>query len=130
MNSAAITPTTAFDPIDTEAQKRTQSSRDFEALLIGQMLHSVRDEDSGWLGSGGDESADAAFGLGEEQLAQSIAKGGGLGLAKMIDRALEREESIRQNAADAASEGATQSAPDAHPALRKTGKTGKTVAGT
>jgi hypothetical protein len=48
----------------------------------------------------------------------------------MIDRALEREESIRQNAADGASEAATQSAPDAHPAPRKAGKRGKTVAGT
>jgi Rod binding domain-containing protein len=80
-----------------EAGKRTQSSRDFEALLIGQMLHSVREEGSGWLGSAGDDSggdsSDAAFGLGEEQLAQAIAQGGGFGLGKFIDRALARDDS-------------------------------------
>jgi Rod binding domain-containing protein len=96
MTPSAITPAVsslnALNAPDPEAQKRTQSSRDFEALLIGQMLHSVRDEDSGWLGSGGDDSSDAAFGLGEEQLAQAIAGGGGFGLGKFIDSALERED--------------------------------------
>jgi Rod binding domain-containing protein len=82
---------------EKEVGKRTQSSRDFEALLIGQMLHSVREEGSGWLGSGDDDSggdsSDAAFGLGEEQLAQAIAQGGGFGLGKFIDRALARDDS-------------------------------------
>ena len=75
---------------EPEVAKRNQSSRDFEALLVGQLLHSVRDEDSGWLGSS-DGSSDAAFGLGEEQLAQAIAGGGGFGLAKVIDAALARQ---------------------------------------
>jgi len=91
--SSDITPAVSLlNTPDPEAQKRTQSSRDFEALLIGQMLHSVRDEDAGWLGSGGDDSSDAAFGLGEEQLAQAIAGGGGFGLGQFIDSALERED--------------------------------------
>lgn len=88
--SSSITPAIALP--DTEIQKRTQSSRDFESLLIAQMLHSVRDEDSGWLGSGGDESSDSAVGLGEEQLAQAVAGGGGFGLGKFIDNALARDD--------------------------------------
>lgn len=76
-----------------ESQKRAHSAKDFEALLITQMLHSARAEGSGWLGAGGDsdDAGDAAVGLGEQQLAQAISNGGGLGLARVIDRALSRD---------------------------------------
>ncbi len=53
-------------PLNTEQLKRTGAAKDFEALLIGQMLHSVRAQGSGWLDSGEDQSSDAAFGLGEK----------------------------------------------------------------
>ena len=49
------------------------------------MLKSMREEDSGWLGTGEDQSSDAAFGPGEEQLAKTIAQAGGFGLAKVIE---------------------------------------------
>jgi Rod binding domain-containing protein len=67
-----------------EKQKETGASKDFEALLIGQMLHSVREEGSGWLGTGDDEASAAAFGFGEEQLARALTQSGGLGLSKVI----------------------------------------------
>jgi flagellar protein FlgJ len=69
---------------DKETLKRTGAAKDFEALLIGQMLKSMRDESSGWLGTGEDESSDSAIGLGEEQLAKALSAGGGFGLAKAI----------------------------------------------
>jgi Rod binding domain-containing protein len=56
--------------------------------MIGQMLKSMREEDSGWLGTGEDQSSAAAFGLGEEELAKTIAQGGGFGLAKVIQQNL------------------------------------------
>lgn len=77
--------------INTEQLKRTGAAKDFEALLIGQMLHSVREADSGWLGTGEDQSSDAAFGLGEEELAKALSKSGGLGLAKLIDSGLKKQ---------------------------------------
>lgn len=70
---------------DAQQLKRSGAAKDFEALMIGQMLKSMREEDSGWLGTGEDQSADAAFGLGEEQLARTIAQAGGFGLAKVIE---------------------------------------------
>jgi Rod binding domain-containing protein len=75
----------------SELQKSTKAAKDFEALLIGQILQSVREEGSSWLGTGGeDKASDAAFGMGEQQLALALADGGGLGLAKVIASGLER----------------------------------------
>ncbi len=79
-------------------QKGMTAAKDFEALLIGQMLRSARQEDSGWLGTGDDEAGSAAYSLGEDQLAKAMAAGGGLGLAKVIAAGL-----------------AQQAAPDATP---------------
>jgi Rod binding domain-containing protein len=85
MNVTAISPEV---PINTEHLKQTHAASDFEALLIGQMLKSMRNENSGWLGTGDDQSADAAFGLGEEELAKSLASHGGFGLARLIESGL------------------------------------------
>ena len=72
-------------------QKRQGASKDFEALLITQMLQSAREQGSNWLGGGDDEASATAFGIGEQHLAATIASEGGLGLGRMIDRSLARE---------------------------------------
>jgi Rod binding domain-containing protein len=71
--------------------KRAGAAQDFEALLIGQMLRSVREEGSGWLGTGDDQASSSAFGLGEEQLGRALTKGGGLGLARVIEAGLKKQ---------------------------------------
>ena len=48
------------------------------------MLVLSREEDSGWLGTGDDDSSSTAFGLGEEELAKAMAAAGGFGLPKLI----------------------------------------------
>jgi len=52
--------------------------------------------DDGWLGGGSDSSSETAFGMAENQFAQSIAASGGFGLAKTIQRAVEKESSNQQ----------------------------------
>jgi peptidoglycan hydrolase FlgJ len=74
--------TTAASPKETK--KQTGAAQDFEALLIGQMLRSMREQASGWLGTGDDDAGATAFAFGEEQLAKALTKGGGLGLSKII----------------------------------------------
>jgi Rod binding domain-containing protein len=69
---------------DKEAQKELGAARDFESLLIAQMLRSIREEGSGWLGTGDDDAGATAVGFGEEQLARALTKGSGLGLSKVI----------------------------------------------
>jgi Rod binding domain-containing protein len=91
-----------FNPSDSEKQKEIGAAKDFEAILIGQMLRSVREEDSGWLGTGDDGAGATAFGLGEEELAKAISAGGGLGLSKVIASGL---------AAGDAKQGTQQSTP-------------------
>src|ERR1700679_3015186 len=78
------------EPVETKQSKIAAASVQFEALLIGQMLKSVREaSDDGWLGGGSDSSAESAFGIAENQLAQTISEHGGFGLAKTIVHALE-----------------------------------------
>jgi Rod binding domain-containing protein len=61
---------------------------DFEALLIGQMLKSARSDSDGWFGTGEDKSSESLIEMAEDQIAKVLAKGGGLGLAGMIERSL------------------------------------------
>lgn len=88
---------------DTAHLKRTGAAKDFEALLIGQMLRSVREEGSGWLDTGEDQASSAAFGLGEEELARALTSRGGFGLSHVIERGLQKQESAAATTPAAAS---------------------------
>lgn len=69
------------------------AARQFEALLITQMLRSARESggDAGWLGTGEDTSAAAAIEMAEEHFAAALAAQGGLGLARMISEGLAKK---------------------------------------
>ncbi|HWF09004.1 MAG TPA: hypothetical protein VG297_11105 [Bryobacteraceae bacterium] len=71
------------------APKTLKAAKDFESLLIGQMLHSAREDGSSWLGAGDDDASATAFGFGEDELAKALANSGGLGLARIIASGLE-----------------------------------------
>ena len=73
--------------------KVRDAAQQFEALLIGQILRSVR-ESGGWLGSS-DASADCAAEYAEQQFAAVIAQRGGLGLAGLIARGLDPDADSR-----------------------------------
>lgn len=78
--------------------KIASTARQFEALLIGQMLKSARESGSGgWLGSDENSAGVSPVELGEEQLAQSVAAQGGLGLAKLLLDGLNRPQSKASN---------------------------------
>jgi flagellar protein FlgJ len=68
------------------------AARQFEALLIGQMMKSMHDADGGWLGTGADESGSSAMEYGQEIFAQSLASSGGLGLASLVSSGLQKPE--------------------------------------
>jgi peptidoglycan hydrolase FlgJ len=81
----AAAPTAKDDP-----EKVKGAAKQFEALLIGQMMKSMHDSEGGWLGTGDDESASSAMEYGQEMFAQSMAANGGLGLAKMVAKGLNK----------------------------------------
>jgi Rod binding domain-containing protein len=74
-----------------------ESARQFEALLIGQMLRSARESGGGWFGGGEDEASSSAVGMAEEQLSQALAAQGGLGLSRMIAEGLARDQEVAQD---------------------------------
>jgi flagellar protein FlgJ len=71
-------------------EKVRDAAQQFEALLIGQILRSARQSASGWLSDGEDPSGEVATDYAEQQFATVLAQKGGLGLADMIAKGLER----------------------------------------
>jgi flagellar protein FlgJ len=71
-----------------DAGKIKDAARQFEALLIGQMLKSMRDSEGGWLGTGDDEASSSAMEYAQEMFAQSLSANGGLGMASLVMKGL------------------------------------------
>jgi len=90
--SAAMDAIGSLDRRQTgSGDKAAGAAKDFEALLLGQMLKSARG-DGGWLGTDDDDASEAAVGLGEEQLARTMAQSGGLGLSKLIQSGIRSQQ--------------------------------------
>ncbi len=70
-------------------QKIKDTVSQFEALLVGEMLKSMRGPDgSGWLGTGEDQAGGIAIEMAQECLATAISSSGGLGIAPVVESAL------------------------------------------
>lgn len=78
-NTAGTGPHPKDDPA-----KIKDAARQFESLLIGQMLKSMNDSEGGWLGTGDDEASSSAMEYAQEIFAQSLSSHGGLGLANLV----------------------------------------------
>jgi len=61
-----------------------EAARQFEALLVHQILRSARESGAGWMGSGQDASGESATDYAEQQFAEALCAHGGLGLADLI----------------------------------------------
>jgi flagellar protein FlgJ len=86
VNSTSTTATRTPD----DPQKVKGAAKQFEALLIGQMMKSMNDSEGGWLGTGEDDSSSSAMQYGQEIFAQSMAQSGGLGLADLVAKGLQK----------------------------------------
>jgi len=75
-------------PKDNPAKIR-DAAQQFEALLLTQVLQSAH-QGGGWLGTGDDSSSSCASDFAEEQLAVSMARNGGFGLADLISKGLQK----------------------------------------
>ena len=88
--------TSATDALGITAQSKDspekilKAAKQFEALLVGQMMKSMQDAEGGWLGTGEDESNSAAMEYAQEAFAQAMANSGGLGLAKMVSEGIQK----------------------------------------
>ena len=68
-----------------------EAAQQFEALLLGQMLRSVREDGGNWLSTGEGSTGDSATDFAEQQFAASMAQHGGLGLGTLITQGLNRK---------------------------------------
>lgn len=68
------------------------AAREFEALLIGQLLSSAFSPDQMGLGGEMDSGGQTMLDMGREHLARVIADGGGLGLGKLIEAGLAKDD--------------------------------------
>ncbi len=71
-----------------DPEKVKNAAKQFESLLIGQMLKSMTSSEGGWLGTGEDQSSSSAMEYAQEAFAQSLSAKGGLGLATLVAQGL------------------------------------------
>ena len=86
--------------------KLSKAAVEFESVLLGQWLQSAQKSFATVPGSEEDEDAggDQMLGFATQQLAQSIARSGGLGIAKIVEHALEKSD--KASASEAVQESA------------------------
>jgi len=71
-----------------DATKVKKAAQQFEGLIIGQMLKSMHESSDDNVSGGGDPSGSTAMEMAYENIAQTIAANGGLGLAKFAEKGL------------------------------------------
>jgi len=99
-----ISPLPASAPPDsrTSPDKIEHAAKQFESLLIGQILKSMHEAgSSGWMGGGEDQSSESAMELAEEQFAQALASRGGFGLSRLIIQGLTKPQNASVDPATA-----------------------------
>jgi Rod binding domain-containing protein len=69
---------------EPKPKNAAEAAKQFEALMIAQMLRTAHESASGSLDDDEASSSDAMFDVAGQQFAQVLANNGGLGLAKMI----------------------------------------------
>ena len=101
-NTSAIPANESFhDALHAASSEKADSpskiagvAKQFEALMVGQMMKAAREASGGnWLGSGDDQedqTGSMMMDLAEQGFSQAIAARGGLGIAKMVTASLER----------------------------------------
>jgi len=74
----------------TKPGSTEDAAKQFEALMIGQVLKAAREASSGgWLGSDEDQTGELTLEMAEQSFAQAMAARGGLGIAKLVTAQLE-----------------------------------------
>lgn len=89
MRIPIVSDVSGTSPEQVKHGKTKDAAKQFESLLIAQMLKSMREGGSGWLGSGEDQAMDSAMAMAEEHFASALSAGGGFGLAASVQSGLE-----------------------------------------
>lgn len=95
------TPVPDKQPSAAERERLQRAARDFEALLVGTMLRTMRQTTQSMAGSGTGGTADAGImsEVMDEHFAVALARGGGIGLAKLLGGQIEAQQQRRNQVA-------------------------------
>ncbi len=99
-NDAPLFDVTASTPQEKKPEKLAEAARQFEALMIGELLKSAGADGNSWLGEDADNASETAMGMAQTEFAQAMAHRGGFGLAGTIERALTRPAGSKQPAVE------------------------------
>jgi Rod binding domain-containing protein len=98
-----------------QSDKIAESAKQFEALMIGQMLKAARESSGGgWLGNEDDQedqTGSLVMEMAEQGFSQAMAARGGLGIAKMVTDNLKPAGSKTASSDSAAPPGLTHAGP-------------------
>ena len=86
--TAPVSAAILVGPPDPKPKDAAGAAQQFEALLLGQILRSAREESA----DDDDDNASATmYDVADQQFSQLLAQNGGLGLARMIAGGLTKE---------------------------------------
>jgi Rod binding domain-containing protein len=84
----------ALAQASAKPDKLADVAKQFEGLMIGQVLKAARESsDGGWLSSGDDQTGELTLELGEQAMSQAMASQGTFGIAKMVAKNLHQHDS-------------------------------------
>jgi peptidoglycan hydrolase FlgJ len=90
----------ALAQASNDDSKMAKVGKQFEALIVGQVLKAAREaSDGGWLGTGDDQTGELALEMAEQGFAQAVAARGGLGISKSVLANLHRSAASSVKAA-------------------------------
>jgi Rod binding domain-containing protein len=84
MHPASLSPAAGLTPTDGYAKRVAHAARQFEAVLLNQVLGSLEQTFSALPGKKPDSIGDNYHAMGMQALASTLAAGGGVGIASMI----------------------------------------------
>jgi len=81
-------------PEEDSPEKVASVAKQFEALMIGQVLKAARaSSDGGWLDDGDDQTNEMTLEIAEQSLSEAMASRGTFGIAKLVTTTVERRDS-------------------------------------
>ena len=92
---SSLSPLNYNSPVPSQAGRKSpeqikEVAQQFESLLIGEMLKSMKSPTGGgWLGTGDDQAGAALSDFAEQHVAQVLSQSGGFGLANLIQKGLQ-----------------------------------------
>jgi Rod binding domain-containing protein len=88
----------SLKPDKPQAAKIASAAKQFEALIMGQVLKTARESsDGGWLGGDGDKTGELSLEMAEQEFAKALSAKGGLGIAKLVTSSFEKHAATTAN---------------------------------